>query len=65
LPLPCSSRRDGSVSQRGLIRKPLPEIGVILLHDVERCFVGEIAMVVCIEKRIQVDDVMESPKLAE
>ena len=30
---------------RGLIRKPLPEIGVILLHDVERCFVGEIAMV--------------------
>jgi hypothetical protein len=31
--------------QRGLIRKPLPEIGVILLHDVERCFVGEIAMV--------------------
>ena len=31
--------------QRGLIRKPLPKIGVILLHDVERCFVGEIAMV--------------------
>jgi hypothetical protein len=31
--------------QRGLIRKPLREIGVILLHDVERCFLGEIAMV--------------------
>jgi hypothetical protein len=31
--------------QRGLIRKPLRKIGVILLHDVERCFVGEIAMV--------------------
>jgi hypothetical protein len=30
---------------RGLIRKPLREIGVILLHDVERCFLGEIAMV--------------------
>ena len=51
--------------QRGLIRKPLPEIGVILLHDVERCFVGEIAMVVCTENLIRVDDVMESPKLAE
>jgi hypothetical protein len=31
--------------QRGLIRKPLRKIGVILLHDVERCFFGEIAMV--------------------
>ena len=31
--------------QRGLIRKPLRKIGVILLHDVECCFVGEIAMV--------------------
>jgi hypothetical protein len=31
--------------QHGLIRKPLRKIGVILLHDVERCFVGEIAMV--------------------
>ena len=31
--------------QRGLIRKPLCKIGVILLHDVERCFVDEIAMV--------------------
>jgi hypothetical protein len=30
----------------GLIRKPLAEIGVILLHDVEHCFLGEIAMVV-------------------
>jgi hypothetical protein len=30
--------------QRGLIRKPLRKIGVILLHDVEHCFVGEIAM---------------------
>src|SRR5713226_139140 len=30
---------------RSLIRKPLREIGVILLHDVERCFLGEIAMV--------------------
>ena len=26
----------------GLIRKPLREIGVILLHDVEHCFLGEI-----------------------
>jgi hypothetical protein len=31
--------------QRGLFRKPLREIGVILLHDVKRCFLGEIAMV--------------------
>jgi hypothetical protein len=31
--------------QRGLIRKSLREIGVILLHDVEHCFLGEIAMV--------------------
>ena len=30
---------------RGLIRKPLREIGVIKLHDVEQCFLGEIAMV--------------------
>ena len=30
---------------RSLIRKPLREIGVILLHDVERCFLGETAMV--------------------
>jgi hypothetical protein len=29
----------------GLIRKPLRNIGVILLHDVEHCFPGEIAMV--------------------
>jgi hypothetical protein len=29
----------------GLIRKPLRKIGVILLHDVEHCFLGEIAMV--------------------
>jgi hypothetical protein len=28
----------------GLIRKPLRKIGVILLHDVEHCFLGEIAM---------------------
>jgi hypothetical protein len=31
--------------QRGLFRKPLREIGVILLHEVEHCFLGEIAMV--------------------
>jgi hypothetical protein len=31
--------------QRRLIRKPLRKIGMILLHDVERCSVGEIAMV--------------------
>ena len=31
--------------QRGLIRKPLRKIGVILLHNVERRFLGEIAMV--------------------
>jgi hypothetical protein len=30
---------------RGLIRKPLRKIGVILLHDVEHCFLGQIAMV--------------------
>ena len=30
--------------QRGLIRKPLCEIGVILLHDVEHRFIGELAM---------------------
>ena len=29
----------------GLIRKPLRKIGVILLHDVEHCLLGEIAMV--------------------
>ena len=31
--------------QRGLIRKPLRKIGVILLHDVEHRFLGELAMV--------------------
>ena len=31
--------------QPGLIRKPLRKIGVILLHDVEHCLLGEIAMV--------------------
>jgi len=31
--------------QRGLVRKPLRKIGVILLHDVERRFLGELAMV--------------------
>jgi hypothetical protein len=31
--------------QRSLIRKPLRKIGVILLHDVEHRFLGEIAMV--------------------
>jgi hypothetical protein len=30
---------------RSLIRKPLREIGVILVHDVERCFLRETAMV--------------------
>jgi hypothetical protein len=29
----------------GLIRKALRKIGVILLHDVEHCFLGEITMV--------------------
>jgi len=29
----------------GLIRKPLRNIGVILLHNVEHCFLGEFAMV--------------------
>jgi hypothetical protein len=29
----------------GLIRKPLREIGVILLHDVEHCSLGAVAMV--------------------
>ena len=29
----------------GLIRKPLREFGVILMHDVEHCFLGEVAMV--------------------
>jgi hypothetical protein len=32
--------------QPGLIRKPLRKIGVILLHDVEQCFRGELAMIV-------------------
>jgi hypothetical protein len=31
--------------QRGLIRKPLRKIGVILLHDVEQRFRGELAVV--------------------
>jgi hypothetical protein len=31
--------------QRGLIRKPLRKIGVIMLHDVEQRFRGELAMV--------------------
>jgi hypothetical protein len=31
--------------QRGLIRKPLRKIGVILLHDIEHCFLGKPAMV--------------------
>jgi hypothetical protein len=31
--------------QDGLIRKPLRKIGVILLHDVEHCFLSELAMV--------------------
>jgi hypothetical protein len=32
-------------NQRGLIRKPLRKISVILLHDVEHCFRGELAMI--------------------
>jgi hypothetical protein len=32
-------------NQRGLIHKPLHKISVILLHDVERCFLGEFAMI--------------------
>jgi hypothetical protein len=39
---PCPPVHAGGFS---LIRKPLREIGVILLHNVERCFLGEIAMV--------------------
>jgi hypothetical protein len=31
--------------QRGLIRKPLRKIAVILLHDIEHCFLGKPAMV--------------------
>jgi len=31
--------------QRGLIRKPLRKIGVILLHDVEQRFRDDLAMV--------------------
>jgi hypothetical protein len=31
--------------QRGLIRKPLRKIGVILLFDVEQRFRGQLAMV--------------------
>ena len=31
--------------ERGLICKPLRKIGVILLHDVEYRFLGELAMV--------------------
>jgi hypothetical protein len=31
--------------ERGLIRKPLRKIGLILLHDVEHSFLGELAMV--------------------
>jgi hypothetical protein len=31
--------------QGGLIRKPLRKISAILLHDVERRFLGELAMV--------------------
>jgi hypothetical protein len=31
---------------RGLVGEPLREIGVILLHDVEQGFPGEIAMVI-------------------
>jgi hypothetical protein len=31
--------------QRGLIRKPLRKIGMILLHDVEHRFLGEPTMV--------------------
>jgi hypothetical protein len=31
--------------QRGLIRKLLRKISVMLLHDVERCFLDELAMV--------------------
>jgi len=30
---------------RGFIGQTLREIGVILLHDVEHCFLGELAMV--------------------
>ena len=37
--------RRASWYLRGLIRKPLREIGMIVLHDVEHGFLGEIAMV--------------------
>jgi hypothetical protein len=38
--------RRSSKNQRSLIREPLREIGVILLHDVEHGFLGKPAMVV-------------------
>src|SRR5437899_5671838 len=41
--------------QRGLIREPLREIGVILLHDVEHRFLGELAMVLG-KKSVQVSE---------
>jgi hypothetical protein len=37
--------RRASWYLRSLIGQPLREIGMIMLHDVERCFHGEIAMV--------------------
>jgi hypothetical protein len=37
--------RRSSWDQCGLIGEPLRKIGVILLHDVEHCFLGERAMV--------------------
>jgi len=37
--------RRSPVDQRSLIREALREIGVILLHDVERGFLGQLSMV--------------------
>lgn len=38
--------RRSSRDQRGLVRKALREIGVVLLHDVEHGFPGKLSMVV-------------------
>ncbi len=38
--------RRSSINQRSLIREPLREIGVIVLHDVEHSFLGKPAMVI-------------------
>ena len=47
--------RGSSWDQRGLIREPLREIGVILLHDVEHGFLGKPSMVLG-KKSVQVSE---------